>query len=52
MKKKQMIPLTYQENKFYKKQNICYICKKELNIDKNDGKAFFFYVKHLQSLMT
>ena len=28
--KKQMIPLTYEENKSYKKQKVCYICKKKL----------------------
>ena len=25
-----MIPLTYEESKSYKKQEVCYICKKEL----------------------
>ena len=28
-----MIPLTYEENKFYKKQKVCYICKKEFSSD-------------------
>ena len=31
-----MIPLTYKENKSYEKQNVCYICKKEFNIDNNN----------------
>ena len=26
--KKEMIPLTYKENKSYKKKKVCYICKK------------------------
>ena len=30
-----MIPLTYKENKSSEKQNVCYICKKEFNIDNN-----------------
>ena len=34
---KEMIPpLTDEENKPYKKQKVCYICKKEFNTDKND----------------
>ena len=28
--KKEMIPLTNEENKSYEKQKVCYICKKEL----------------------
>ena len=31
---------TYEKNKFYKQQEVCYICKKEFNTDKNDKKAF------------
>ena len=27
---KEMMQLTYEESKFYKKQKVCYICKKEL----------------------
>ena len=37
---KEIIPLTYEENEFYKKQEYCYICKKEFNTDKNDKKVF------------
>ena len=33
MKKKEMIPLT-DENKFYAKQKVCYICKKNLELKK------------------
>ena len=40
-----MIPLTYEENKSYKKQKVCYICKKEFNTDKNDKNAFKLYHK-------
>ena len=32
-KRKEMIPLAYEENKSYKKQEVCYICKKEFNTD-------------------
>ena len=35
-----MIPLTDEENKSYEKQKVCYICKKEFNIDENDKNAF------------
>ena len=38
--KKEMIPLTNDEKKFYEKQKVCYICKKEIYIDKNDEKEF------------
>ena len=31
-----MVPLTYEENNFYKKQEICYICKEKFCMDKND----------------
>ena len=27
-----MVPLTDEENKSYKKQKVCYICKKEFSI--------------------
>ena len=37
-----MILLTYEESKSYKKQKVCYICRKEFNTDKN---AFKFYHK-------
>ena len=34
--KKEMIPLTHEENNFYNKQGICYICKEKFCIDKDD----------------
>ena len=34
--KKEMIPLTYEENKSYKKQETCHICKEKLYVDKDD----------------
>ena len=34
--KKEMIPLTYEENKSYKKQETCHICEEMLCMDKND----------------
>ena len=36
--KKEMIPLTDKENKSYKKQKLCYICKKEFSIDDDNKK--------------
>ena len=32
-----MMQLTYKENRFYKKQKVCYICKKEFGTDDDDG---------------
>ena len=39
MKKKEMIPLTREEKKLDRKQKVCYICKKELSTDNDDGIA-------------
>ena len=36
--RKEMIPLTDGENKSYKKQKVCYICKKEFNTDDDNKK--------------
>ena len=36
---KEMIPLTNEENKSYKKQNFCYICKKEFRTDDDNNKV-------------
>ena len=36
--KKEMIPLTDEENKSYKKQKVCYICKKEFSTDDDNKK--------------
>ena len=33
---KEMIPLTKEENNFYDEQEICYICKDKVCMDKND----------------
>ena len=38
--KKEMIPLTDEENKSYEKQNVCYICQKEFNTDDGDYKQY------------
>ena len=43
--KKEMILLTDEENKSYKKQNVCYICKKEFITDENDKNVFKLYHK-------
>ena len=37
-KKKEIIPLTYEENKSYKKQRVCYMCKKEFSTDDDNKK--------------
>ena len=37
---KEMIPLTDKENKFYEKQKVCYIRKKEFSTDENDKNEF------------
>ena len=34
--KKEMIPLTVEENESYGKQKLCYTCKQEFNNDEND----------------
>ena len=33
---KEMIPLTYEKNKFYKEQKTCHICQGKFCMDKND----------------
>ena len=40
-----MIQLNDNENKSYKNQKVCYICKKEYSTDKNDKNAFKLYHK-------
>ena len=44
--KKEMILLTDEENKSYKKKKVCYICKKEFSTDKSNKNVFklFIYV--------
>ena len=37
--KKEMIPLTDEENKSYKKQEVCYICKKWFSTDDDNKKS-------------
>ena len=36
--KQEMIPLNDEENKFHKKQKVCYICKKEFRTDDDNKK--------------
>ena len=38
--RKEMILLTDKENKFYEKQKVCYICKKEFSTDDDDNKKY------------
>ena len=40
MKKKEMIPLTDEENKSYKKQKVCYIYRKEFSTDDDNNKKY------------
>ena len=40
-----MTLLTDQENKPYKKQKVCYVCKSEFSTDKNNKKVFKLYHK-------
>ena len=39
-KKKEMMPLTYKQNKYYEKQKVCYICKNRFSTDNDNGIAF------------
>ena len=39
-KEKEMILLTDKENKSYKEQKACYVCKKEFSTDDNDNKKY------------
>ena len=54
-KKNEIIPLTYEENKSYKNQNVCYIRKKEFNTDKNDElikyKIIVIILKNIEVLL-
>ena len=36
--KKEMIPLSKEENKSYEEQDVCHICRKKFNSDKKDKK--------------
>ena len=38
MKKKEIISLTDEESKSYKKQKVCYTCKKAFSTDDNNKK--------------
>ena len=42
---KEMIPLTSEESKSYKKRKVCYICQKGFSTDKNDKNTFKLYHK-------
>ena len=42
---KEMIRQTDKENKSYKKQKVCYICKKEFITDENYKNVFKLYHK-------
>ena len=43
--KKEMIPLTYDENKYYEKKKYCHICKKKFRYDKHNKNKFNNYRK-------
>ena len=42
---KEMIPLTSEESKSYKKRKVCHICQKGFSTDKNDKNTFKLYHK-------
>ena len=44
-KKKEMIPLTNEENELYEMQKVCYTCKKIFSTDKSDENVFKLYHK-------
>ena len=44
MQKKVKIPLIPEENKFYKKQKDCYICKKSFSTDDDNKNILKFKV--------
>ena len=48
--KKEMIPLTNEENESYKKQNVCYICRKELSAYDDDDNENYYKVRDSLSL--
>ena len=43
--KKEMIPLTDEENELYEMQKVCYICKKIFSTDKNNKNVFKLHHK-------
>ena len=44
-KKKEITPSTYEENRSYKKQKVCYICKQGCNTNECDKNAFLYTIK-------
>ena len=40
LKKKEIIPLTKEEKKIHREQNVCYICKKRFSTDDDNEKYF------------
>ena len=38
MKKKEIMPLSEEENKSYEDQDVCHICKKIFCLDENENK--------------
>ena len=45
-KKKEMIPLSYEENESYFKQKVCHICKKEFIFDVDNSSENMFIKYH------
>ena len=43
VKKKEMVPLTHEENNFYHEQEICYICNEKFCMDKDQVKDHCHY---------
>ena len=50
--KKEMILLTDEENKSYKNQKCCYICKKILTKDNEKVKDHFIILENTELLLT
>ena len=40
--KKEMIPLTKEEKKIHREQNVCYICKKGSSTDDDENKKILY----------
>ena len=40
--KKEMIPLTKEEKKTHREQNVCYICKKGSSTDDDENKKILY----------
>ena len=44
-----MIPLTYEDNKSYEEQEVCYICKKFCSDENDENNELFKLIKNLKN---